>query len=83
MATNTTAPKSTAAAAEAPTEEFDSVELSRVVSLIRAELSTLVQDAKRKRPLYSKSSKKAAARRDAAFRALIEFAAHVDSLKQQ
>lgn len=63
MATNTTTPKSTTAATEAPTDEFDSVELSRVASLIRAELSALVQDAKHKHPLCSKSSKKAAARR--------------------
>lgn len=61
---------------------FDTAEVSRVVSLIRHELSVLAQDAKRKRPLYSKSMDEAVARRDASFKALSEFASHLDSMKR-
>lgn len=63
-------------------DSFDPSEVSRVVSLIRHELSVLAQDAKRKRPLYSKSSDEAVARRDASFKALTEFASHLDSMKR-
>ena len=45
--------------------EFDRAEVSRLTSMIRHELSTLVQDANRKRPFYSKSQTEAVARRDA------------------
>lgn len=61
---------------------FDRAEVSRVVSLIRHELSVLAQDADRKRPLYSKSVTEAVARRDASFKSLTEFASHLDSMKR-
>lgn len=62
--------------------EFDHAEVSRLTSLIRHELSTLVQDANRKRPLYSKSQTEAVARRDASFKALSEFVVHLDKLRK-
>lgn len=79
ITTNTNA-KSTA-----PTTDdvvFDPAEVSRVVSLIRHELSVLAQDAKRKRPLYSKSTDEAVARRNASFKSLTEFASHLDAMKR-
>lgn len=79
MTTNANA-KSTA-----PTTDdavFDRAEVSRVVSLIRHELSVLAQDADRKRPLYSKSMREAESRRNAAFKALTEFASHIDAMKR-
>ena len=79
MSTNANAK---APAPSTPVVGFDPSEVSRVVSLIRHELSVLAQDAKRKRPLYSKSSDEAVARRDASFRALTEFASHLDSMKR-
>jgi len=62
--------------------EFDRAEVSRLTSMIRHELSTLVQDANRKRPFYSKSQTEAVARRDASFKALTEFVAHLDKLRK-
>lgn len=79
MTTNTNA-KSTAAATD--NVVFDPTEVSRVVSLIRHELSVLAQDAKRKRPLYSKSTDEAIARRNASFKSLTEFASHLDAMKR-
>lgn len=78
--TNTTKTQSTAPATDDVV--FDPAEVSRVVSLIRHELSVLAQDAKRKRPLYSKSMDEAVARRNASFKALTEFASHLDSMKR-
>lgn len=79
MNTNTK-PKSTVPATDL--DAFDPSEVSRVVSLIRHELSVLAQDAKRKRPLYSKSSDEAVARRNASFKSLTEFASHLDAMKR-
>lgn len=79
MNTNTK-PKSTGPATDL--DAFDPSEVSRVVSLIRHELSVLAQDAKRKRPLYSKSSDEAVARRNASFKSLTEFASHLDAMKR-
>ena len=62
--------------------EFDRAEVSRLTSMVRHELSTLVQDANRKRPFYSKSQTEAVARRDASFKALTEFVAHLDKLRK-
>ena len=62
--------------------EFDRAEVSRLTSMIRHELSTLLQDANRKRPFYSKSQAEAAARRDASFKALSEFVVHLDKLRK-
>lgn len=78
--TNTTKAQSTAPATDDVV--FDPAEVSRVVSLVRHELSVLAQDAKRKRPLYSKSADEAVARRNASFKALTEFASHLDSMKR-
>lgn len=78
--TNTTKTQSTAPATDDVV--FDPAEVSRVVSLVRHELSVLAQDAKRKRPLYSKSVDEAVARRNASFKALTEFASHLDSMKR-
>lgn len=78
--TNTPNTKSTAPATDDVV--FDPAEVSRVVSLIRHELSVLAQDAKRKRPLYSKSVTEAVARRDASFKSLTEFASHLDAMKR-
>lgn len=79
MTTNTN-PKSTAPTTDV--DAFDPAEVSRVVSLIRHELSVLAQDAKRKRPLYSKSTDEAVARRNASFKSLTEFASHLDAMKR-
>lgn len=65
------------------TPKFERAELSRVVSLIRHELSELATDANRKRPFYSKSQDEAQARANAAFKALQEFAVHLDTMKKQ
>jgi hypothetical protein len=78
--TNTPKTQSTAPATD--DVAFDPAEVSRVVSLVRHELSVLAQDAKRKRPLYAKSHDEAVARRNASFKALSEFASHLDSMKR-
>lgn len=78
MATMTTTQNTKSTAAP----EFDRAEVSRLTSMVRHELSTLVQDANRKRPFYSKSQAEAAARRDASFKALTEFVAHIDKLRK-
>lgn len=84
MATNTAAANSTGTNAEGAAEDkYDQAEVSRIISLIRHELSVLSQDTKRKRPLYSKSPQEASARRSAAIKALTEFASHIDALKRK
>lgn len=61
---------------------FDRSEVTRVVSLIRNEVSQLVNDSLKKNPLYSPSVSEAVARRDAAIKALREFAAKLDAMKK-
>jgi hypothetical protein len=82
MPTMTTTPKNKSTAPATDDVVFDTAEVSRIVSLIRHELSVLAQDAKRKRPLYSKSMDEAVARRNASFKALTEFASHLDAMKR-
>lgn len=62
-------------------DTFDRAEVSRLVSMMRHELSTLADDARRKRPLFSKSQKEARGRRDAAVKVLQEFADKLTSMR--
>ncbi|NHU85895.1 hypothetical protein GWK18_09920 [Kocuria sp. JC486] len=62
-------------------DTFDRAEVSRLVSMMRHELSTLADDARRKRPLFSKSPKEARGRRDAAVKVLQEFADKLTSMR--
>lgn len=82
MPSMTNTPKTQSTAPATDDVVFDPAEVSRVVSLVRHELSVLAQDAKRKRPLYAKSHDEAVARRNASFKALTEFASHLDSMKR-
>lgn len=82
MPAMTNTPKTQSTAPATDVDAFDPSEVSRVVSLIRHELSVLAQDAKRKRPLYSKSTDEAVARRNASFKSLTEFASHLDAMKR-
>lgn len=77
MATNASTNTNTTEQADT----FDRAEVSRLVSMIRHELSTLATDAQRKRPLFSKSQKEAQARAGASFKVLQEFADKLTSMR--
>lgn len=69
----TTAPKST----------FDAADWSRLQALVKSEMSGVVYDASRKRPLYSKSTEEAVAKRDAITKAFAEFLTMVEGIKKK
>lgn len=72
----------TTTATTAPaTAAFERAEFSRLFARVKAEMTVLVADAEKKRPLYSKTPTEAAAKRDAALKALETFIAMVDQAK--
>ena len=72
--TQTPAPKAS--------DQFDRAEFSRLFSRVRAEVSTIVQDAEKKRPLFSRDTKSAVAKREAVMKALASFIEMVDAAKR-
>lgn len=74
-----------AATATANTEvdQFDRTEFNRLFARVKAEVSTVVQDASKKRPLFSRDAASARAKRDAVLKALESFIEMVDSAKKE
>jgi|GEM_PF-4438208 len=64
------------------TQSFDSKEITRQVARVKHELSGLIQDANRSRPFYASTKEKAAAKHDAAVKALGALAEKIDALKK-
>lgn len=69
--------------AEVPEVEFDRTEFNRLFARVKAEVSTVVQDASKKRPLFSKDAATAVAKRDAVMKALESFIDMVDHAKKE
>ena len=63
-------------------DERDST-TGRLQALVKSEMSGVVYDASRKRPLYSKSVDEAVAKRDAITRAFAEFLTMVEGIKKK
>ena len=84
--TNATTEKGgkTSTAATAKDEAgFDRAEFNRLFARVKAEVSTVVQDAEKKRPLFSRDSASAVAKRDAVLKALESFIEMVDQAKKE
>ncbi|WP_141014215.1 hypothetical protein [Nocardioides sambongensis] len=83
--TNTTTEKGAKSTAAATKDEaaFDRAEFSRLFSRVRSECSSVVLDAEKKRPLFSKDGASAVAKRDAVLKALESFIEMVDSAKRE
>lgn len=67
----------------ADTDAYDPAETGRTLGKIRAEITQLNQDAKRRSPYFAKSQVEAVAKRDAALRVLREFADRLDAMKKE
>ena len=63
--------------------EFYRAEFNRLFARVKSEVSTVVQDAEKKRPLFSKDSATAVAKRDAVMKALESFIEMVDQAKRE
>ncbi|MDP9821067.1 hypothetical protein [Nocardioides massiliensis] len=75
--------KSATPATNGEAEAFDRNEMSRLFSRVRAEVSTVVQDAEKKRPLFSRDRETAVAKRNAVMKALESFIDMVDQAKRE
>lgn len=84
MTTNKdTKPEATAPTTEAPKAEWDQAEFTRLFARVKAEVSTIVQDANKKRPLFSANQESAVAKRGAVLKALESFIEMVDNAKRE
>lgn len=84
--TNTATEKGVKNATAATTnteDDFSRPEFNRLFARVKAEVSTVVQDASKKRPLFSKDSESARAKRDAVMKALESFIDMVDAAKKE
>lgn len=84
--TNATTEKGGKTATATPPKDeagFDRAEFNRLFARVKAEVSTVVQDAEKKRPLFSKDSATAIAKRDAVMKALESFIDMVDNAKKE
>lgn len=77
-----TAPATATTATETVEDKFDRSEFSRVMAMVRHEVSGLITDAQRRTPFYASSKQEAIAKRDAAMKVLTEFANRIDELKK-
>lgn len=81
--TNTEKGATSAATATKTAEVFDRAEANRLFARVKAEVSTILQDADKKRPLFSKDTSTAVAKRNAVMAALESFIDMVDSAKKE